>query len=370
MKFCYLSNTKPTQSYTFMKILKYLLFLILLIFIGTAIYFGTKESSYEIKDALIIQAPPQVVFNKVNNLKSWDQWKVWKQKEPNIVFNHAEQNSGEGASFSWDAKQSGSVITTKVIPNKEIHQDVAVKTGRGEVNSKMDWQFDEVDGNTYVSFILKGEHSLFDKVYYSISGTDFNTDLHLIKQAILRDISKEVVEDMKRYSIHVDGVTQYGGGYYMYVTSAAKQDQVRERMGSMMGEVRRFISRNNLSDAGNPFLLFNEINPSNNTVIFSTCFPVREKVITPQSSPVLCDFMEPVTAVKTSLKGNYNHFAEAYDEARKYMDKNGYQQDPQQKVFEVYVTNPDSVVNPAEWLTEIYIPIISTPEPVLEYNDI
>lgn len=346
-----------------MKILKYFLFLILLIFIGTAIYFGTKESSYEIKDALIIQAPAQVVFNKVNNLESWEKWEIWKKKEPNIVFDQAEQSSGEGASFSWDAKHSGSISTTKVIPNKEIKQIVTVHTARGEANAEILWQFDEIDGNTDLTFIIRGEHSLFDKIYYSISNTDFNTDLHQIKQAVLEDISKVVVEDMKRYSIHVDGLTHYGGGYFMYVTSAAGQDQVRERMGSMMEEVERFISRNNLSVSGNPFLLFDEVNPSNNSVIFSACFPVREKVITPQSSQVLCDFMEPVSAVKTSLKGNYSHLNEAYDEARKYMEENGYQQDPQQKVFEVYVTNRDTVVNPAEWLTEIYIPIIGSDEP-------
>ena len=345
-----------------MKILKYLLFLILLIFIGSAIYFGTKESSYEIKDALIIQAPTQVVFDKVNNLKSWEQWKTWINEDPNINFNYAEQTSGEGASFSWDGKESGSITTTKVIPNKEIEQELTGRTSRGEVKSKIYWKFDEIDGNTDVTWTMKGDHSLIDKIYYSISGADFNTDMHKRKKSALDDISKEVGEDMQRYSINVDGITQYGGGYYMYVTSAAKQGQVREKMVPMMGEVERFVSRNNLNDAGKPFLLYNEVNQANNTVIFSTCFPVREQVITPQTSPVLCDFMEPVTAVKTSLKGNYDHFLEAYEKTRRYIEENGYQEDPQRKVFEVYVTDPEKVVNPAEWLTEIYIPIITTPE--------
>ena len=83
-----------------MKILKYLLFLFLLIFIGSAIYFGTKESSYKIEDSLIILAPVEVVFDKVNDLTSWQQWEVWKEEDANIVFNYAEKTSGEGASFS------------------------------------------------------------------------------------------------------------------------------------------------------------------------------------------------------------------------------------------------------------------------------
>lgn len=349
-----------------MKILKYLLFLILLIFIGTAIYFGTKESSYEIKDALIIQAPTEVVFDKVNNLKSWENWDVWKNTDPNVVFNYAEKTSGEGASYSWDGKESGSVTTTKVIPNKEIHQELTLKTSKGERKSKILWKFDEIDGNTDVTWTIMGNHSLIDKAYNSITSTDFNADMHKRKKSVLENISNEVAENMKQYSIHVDGITQYGGGYYMYVTSAAKQGQVRDKMIPMMGEVERFIARNNLNDAGNPFILYNEINNSNNTVIFSTGFPVKEQVITPQTSPVLCDFMEPVIAVKTSLKGNYDHFPEAYEKARKFLSENGYQEDLARKVFEIYVTNSEKAANPAEWLTEIYIPIISTPDPEFE----
>src|SRR5690606_15269784 len=99
---------------------------------------------------------------------------------------------------------------------------------------------------------------------------------------------------------------------------------------------------------------------------FSTAVPVKEQVITPEGSPVVCGFMEPVTAVKTSLKGDYKHLSEAYTKARQYIEKNSLQIDPQGKSFEVYVTNPEETPNPAEWLTEIYIPIISTPKPVEE----
>ncbi len=365
MKFHYLSKTNPHQL---MKILKYLLFLVLLIFIGSAIYFGTKESSYEIKDALIILAPVEVVFEKVNDLKSWQQWEVWKDEDSNIVFNYAEKTSDEGASFSWNGKERGSITTTRVIPNKEIEQELTLSTSRGERKATLNWKFDEIDGNTDVTWTLKGDHSLVDKVYYSISDADFDTKMHQRKQSALEDISKDVSEDMKRYSIHVDGITQYGGGYYMYTTSVAKEAEVREKMIPMMGEVERFIARNNLNASGKPFLLYNQIDTANHTVIFSTCFPVKEQVITPQSSPIVCGFMDPIAAIKTTLKGNYEHFSEAYEKARKFMAENGYQEDPNQRIFEVYVTDPKEIANPAEWLTEIYIPLITTPEPEFEFK--
>lgn len=347
-----------------MKILKYLLFLILIIIIGSAIYFGTKDGTYDIQDSMVIAAPPEVVFNKVNDYKNWETWGPWKKEDPSITYTYAEKTSGEGASYSWDGEMSGSMTTTKVIPNKEIQQDLTLDTPGGERNSKVYWTFEEVDGGTKVTWGMKGEHTLIDKAYYSISDFDFDAAIHQMNQQGLEGIAREVEADMKAYSINVDGVTQYGGGYYMYTTSVAKQSEIGEKMKPMMDVVLGFITQNNLNMAGNPFTIYNEMDNTTNTVIFSTGIPVREQVITPEGSPVVCGYMEPVSAVKISLKGNYEHLSEAYTTGRQYISKNGLLMDPNGKMFEVYVTNPVEVPNPADWLTEVYIPIISVPEPV------
>lgn len=347
-----------------MKILKYLFFLILIIIIGSAIYFGTKDGNYDIQDSKVIKAPPEVVFNKVNDYKSWEKWGPWKKEDPSMTFTYAERTSGEGASYSWDGKMSGSMTTTKVIPNKEIEQDLTLNTPAGERNPKVYWNFEEVEGGTKVTWGMKGEHTLIDKAYYSLSGFDFDTSMHQMNEEGLEGIAEEVAEDMKQYSINVDGVTQYGGGYYMYTTSVSKISGIGEKMAPMMGQVADFITKNNLNMAGMPFTIYNEVDNDNGTVIFSTCVPVKEQVITPEGSPVVCGFMEPVKAVKISLKGNYEHLPEAYTAGRQYIDKNGHQIDPERKMFEVYVTDPGEVPNPAKWLTEVYIPIITAAEPV------
>ncbi len=349
-----------------MKILKYLLFLILLIIIGSAIYFGTKDGTYNIRDSMIIKAPPEVVFKKVDNLKSWESWSPWKKKDSTLIFTYAEKSVGEGASFSWDGNVNGSLTTTKTIPYKEIDQELTVDTPMGKRTSEVRWTFEEAEGGTKVTWGVQGEHSLIDKVYYAIGGDDFNRWVHQINRMGLEGISQEVIEDMKQYTIHVDGITQYGGGYYMYTTSVAKQSELDEKTAPMLEVVMDFVMKNNLNMAGKPFTLFNEVDSNNGNVIFSAGVPIKEKVITPEGSPVVCGYMEPVTAIKTTLKGNYTHLPEAYTKSRIYMEKNGIQADPNGKMFEVYLTDPHEVVNPADWLTEVFIPIITTPEHVDE----
>ncbi|MDN3724644.1 SRPBCC family protein [Aequorivita sp. SDUM287046] len=347
-----------------MKILKYLLFLILLIIIGSAIYFGTKDGTYNLMDSMVINAPPEVVFNKVNDYKTWESWGQWKKQDSTITITYAEKTSGEGASYSWEGEMSGSMTTTKVIPNKAIEQDLTLNTPGGERHPKVVWTFEEVEGGTKVTWGMKGEHTLMDKAYYSISGFNFDAAMHQMNKAGLESIALEVANDMKQYSINVDGVTQYGGGFYMYTTSVAKQSEIGEKMKSLMEVVKSFIAKNNLNMAGEPFTIYNEIDNANNTVIFSTGIPVKEQVITPDGSPVVCGFMEPVSAVKVSLKGNYDHLPEAYNNGHQYAEKNNLQIDSAGKMFEVYITDPEETPNPANWLTEIYIPIITIPATV------
>ncbi|QAA80978.1 AraC family transcriptional regulator [Aequorivita sp. H23M31] len=340
-----------------MKILKYLLFLILLIIIGSAIYFGTKDGDYAVSDSIVVAAPAEVVFDKVNDFKNWEGWMPFKQKDPSLTFKYAEKSSGEGASMSWEGKNSGSITTTKVIPYKEIQQDLTFKSAAGKRNAKMIWLFETIGDSTKVTWETNGKHTLMEKAYMSIKGSDFVSRIHTLNNLGLAAMASEVVTDMKKYNINVDGVTQYGGGYYMYTTSVAKKQEVLEKSAPMIELVKDFVSKNNLSSSGAPFILYNEADKMNNTVIFSTGIPISERVITPENSPVVCGFMEPVTALKITLKGNYENMPEALQKGMEDIRQNDLQVDPERKIFEIYSTDTSQEPNPAKWVSEIYIPI-------------
>ena len=342
-----------------MKILKYLLFLILLVIIGSAIYFGTKKGDYGIVDSISIPAPAEVVFEKVNDFKSWETWLPLNNEDPDAVYNYAEKSTGEGASISWEGKRAGSVTTVKVIPHSEIIQELTSKSPAGKRSAEVYWTFENMGDSTKVSWTSKGTHTLMDKAYHSIKGSDFVAKTREFHRNGLNRLSEEVVADMKKFTVNVDGITQYGGGYYMYTTSVSKKQEVLEKSHSMMALVRDFISRNNLNTSGSPFILFNEVDLTNNTVIFSTCVPLKEKVITPENSPVVSGFMEPGSALKITLKGNYEHLPEALRQGMEYIRDNDLEVDSSRKIFEVFVTDTEKEPNPAKWVSELYIPIIS-----------
>jgi|TARA_R110002020_G_scaffold63136_1_gene168364 effector-binding domain-containing protein len=345
-----------------MKILKYLFFLLLIVVIGGAIYFATKDGSFDVAETKTIDAPAEVIYNNVKDFKNWEDWGPWMSEDPDMEITYAEKTEGEGASYSWtsDVMGDGAMRNTKVIPNKEIEQIIVFNTPLGDSESDVYWKFEEGEaaGTTDVTWGMKGEQSFLEKVFMSFQSEDFETTLRTMYGNGLTNLDKVVTETMKVFSVNVDGLAQHGGGYYMYNTTSAKQSDIGMKMGDMMGQVMGFMQANNIQTAGMPFTIYNNIDDNNGSVIFSACIPVRDRVITPEGSTVVCGFMEPVTALKTTLKGNYDNLSAAYTKAQEYMAQNNLTPHPTANMFEVYVTDPGDIPNPANYVTEVYIPVL------------
>ena len=345
-----------------MKILKYLFFLILIVLIGAAIYVGTKDGSFDVAEARVIDAPAEVIYNNVKDFKNWQEWGPWMADDPTMEITYAEKTEGEGASYSWKSEEmgDGTMETVKVIPGKEIDQKIAFDTPMGDSQSDVYWRFDNTEtiGQTKVTWGMKGEQSFMEKAYFTFFAED-NMDAEMKKmyESGLTKLDSVVTKEMKKFTINVDGVTQYGGGYYMYTTTSASMNDIGIKMGELMGQVMGYMQQNNIQPSGMPFTIYNQVDAANNSVIFSAGIPVRDRVITPDGSPVVCGFMEPVSALKTTLKGNYDNLPAAYEEANEYMASNGLQPHPTAKMFEVYTNDPGNVPNPADYVTEIYMPV-------------
>ena len=173
----------------------------------------------------------------------------------------------------------------------------------------------------------------------------------------LKNLQEEIAVKMNSYSINVDGITQHGGGYYMYITTASKINQVTERMEKMISEVTNFMSSNNIEQLGKPFVLYNEWNEDQGTAIYSAAYFTPSEVITTAESSILNGFMPNQRTLKTTLKGDYENLKEAWDSAYAYLQNNGLRADEDAKAFEVYLIGPNDNANPAEWITNIYIPL-------------
>ena len=341
-----------------MKILKYLLFLLLILIIAGSIYIATKDGEYQVEESRIINAPTPLVFNEVNDLSNWSTWSAWNERE-DMSISLSEQTRGEGASMGWkaDNMQDGSITTEEVIPYTSIEQYLSLNNSLGESNSIIYWNFEEAENGTLVTWGIRGSQSFKEKLAYFLQNEDLTDVFRPRFEEGLKGLEGEIIRQMEEYSINVDGVTRHGGGYYMYTTTATRINEVNEKAAEMIEQVRIYIEENNISSNGAPFVVYNQRNEQNGTVIFSAAVPTPSQIITPSGSPVLGGYLEPQTTVKTTLRGNRKNALEAWEAAYIYIEENGLQIDPSGEPFEIYITDPTEEENPARLVTEIYIPV-------------
>ncbi len=339
-----------------MKFLKLLFFLLLIFLIGGTIYFASKDGTYEIKERRAIQIPATVLYNTVNDYTTWEHWGPWKKEDSTMLFTYDATTIGVGGGYSWDGEFPGSMKTTAVQENKAIEQDLSITTPGGERFSKVNWAFTPTDtGATEVTWQVIGEHTLMDKVYFAFTGMDFEGDMRTMYTTGLEGLETYVREKMEDHTITVQGITEYGGGFYLYKTTSASGTNISAIMGQNYGEILQFMNQRSITQSGMPFTIYNEMNP-NGAIIMSNAIPVPNAIEIQEEGTILSGYLPRTKAVRVTLKGNYSYLGKAWTEAMQYIAQYKLTQS-EQKPFEIYTNDPGDFPNPADWTTDIYIPI-------------
>lgn len=346
-----------------MKFLKYIFYVLLIFIIGAAIYFGVKSGDYDASSTRIMDVPAPLVFETVNNYKTWKDWGPWMEEDPNVKIVYGDSVSGKNAWYAWDSDVQevgkGSMRTIAVEPNQSLVQEITFNSPLGASKSEVYWKFKPIENSnkTEVTWGMRGTHSLLEKIFMSFQKEPFDTTLKTMFDKGLENLEKNIKTQMNTYHVTVNGITQHGGGFYLYLTTASRLADIGNKMGPMFGEIATFLHKNNISPSGMPFTIYNEIDFKNQTVNFSTALPVAEKIIPPSTSNILPGYLPPQTVVKVTLQGNYNYLNEAYKKGQEYILKNNLTPAAKGKMFEVYKTDPGAEPNPSKWITEIYLPI-------------
>lgn len=342
-----------------MKIIKYLFFLLLLLIIGGAVFIATKDGAYEVEESYIMEVPNELAFNTINDYKTWEHWGPWMESDPEMNITYAEKTEGEGASYRWESSSEGdgSMKTIKTAPFNTIEQNIEFITPFGESKSDVYWKLEPIDNQkTKVIWGMRGEQSFMEKAYWATQDSTLSQTIKPMYKKGLQNLEAHIKEQMKVYSVKVFGKAEHGGGFYMYSATASSIAAMPTKMEEMFPVVQSYVQNNNLPQTGMPFTIYNEFNPELGTAIYSTAIPVRDRVVTPADSNVLCDFLPRQKIVKVVLKGDYTNLKEAWEAGYKFMEENGLQADPTNVPFEIYQVGLPLEPNPAEWLTEVCIP--------------
>jgi len=346
-----------------MKAFKYIVLLILILTIGSTIYIATLDNSYEVSRTKIINAPIEVVYDNVNDYKNWPSWSPWLEKDSLAELTYSDITFGKDASYSWKSEHKkvgeGSMTTIESTSFQSINQKMAsIKPWESE--SEVFWSFKPVSEGTEVTWSMKGEMSFGEKAYLTFNG-GMDKMIGPGFEKGLAKLDTVLQTSMKKFSVSVSGVTTHSGGYYIYRTGSCKIDEYQSKKNELMPQLDMYVDRNKISSTGPAFSLYHKVDVENNAVIFSCAIPVSEKIITDASSGLQTGMLKPFEAVKVILNGNYSNIEAAWTEGLEFIKENDLEEVHTIPALEAYPTNPVLVPNPANWVTEIYIPVIKKP---------
>ncbi len=338
-----------------MKVLKYLLFLLLILGIGFSIYVAVQPSSFKVTRTRTIKAPSAVIYNNVIDFKNWEAWVAWVENDPNTIITLSEKTKGVGGTYAWEDKDGiGTMKTIDAIPNTSIKQELQFDDF---YPSKINWTFTPNDDNsTNVTWDISGENLPFMFKAINVVTGGMEKQIGPNFERGLEKLDSIVVNSMKVYRIEINGVTEYGGGFYLYKTTNATSNNISQVMTQQYESISRFMKQNSIAFSGMPFTIYHDMNMKNGTFIMSNGIPVKEKIVITGDTDILCDYIPKLSVLKTTLKGNYTNLPEAWEKTMKFIAENNIEQSDI-KPFEIYTTDPVNVPNPADWITEIYVPI-------------
>ena len=338
-----------------MKAFKFIVFLLLILIIGSCTYIAVQPNNYEVVRSRTIDASPALIYDYVNDFRTWESWSSWIEKKPDTKITYSEQTKGVGGSYSWEDDDGvGNMKTISATPYESIEQSMQFDNYEP---SKVTWSFTPTEnGKTNVTWTMKGDKVPFVFKLYAVFSGGFDKMIGPDFERGLEKLDSIVVESTKKYEITINGITEYGGGFYLYKTINAKDSNISQKMAEQYGSLMNYVTQNNIAMAGMPLTVYNEMNTENGTVIMSNGLPVNQKIEVSEDTDISCGYLPKTSVLKTTLTGNYTNLADAWDVALKYIADNNLVQS-EEKPFEIYTNDPGEFPNPANWITEIYIPL-------------
>lgn len=338
-----------------MRFLKNIFLLLLVIIVIAAIYLATLDGSYNVSRTRMIKADQTVVFNDLNDYKNWEDWGPWYETDSTIRVQYADITVGTGAAYTWtsDIEGGGRMKTNAISEPNRLDQEIVFETPFGDMGSDVYWILKKKNEGTELTWGIKGEMPFLSR--FMASGME--EQLGPMQERGLELFDENLQKKLRVYSIDSLGVVDVSGGFYLYLSTSAKINDMTLKQRGMMDEIEAYMAKNRVRATGGAFTMYHKFDQENGTTMFSVGYKVSERIIT-QGSDILTGYMERGSYSKTVLNGSYVNSQKAWEKAIFYAESlKNYAYEEDGEPFEIYVNSPSHTANPAELITEIYLPV-------------
>ncbi len=335
-----------------LKKIKYFLLLIFLAGVMIFGYFISLDNQFKVVRQRQINAPANLVFRQIADLKNWDKWAPWKEKDSTIQFEYPGSTNKEGDYFRFTDNRG----KRQKLTNLTLTEDTMIvqSLASNDQIQEFVWKIIPQKNGVKVIWTIEGELPFWQRIYSrqmeDMIGPTMTRGLELIEKNVHQDMNKHKTTILKSVDL--------SSTYYLYKTAGCKIDSIGKKMDKTLPEVLLYAINHKIEMNGKPFVIYNKYDEENNAVIFSTCVPTKEKTVVTDAD-ILTGETPGGHYLKIKYQGNYKFIREAWNLAYAYINSRDYMMiDDKRKTFEVYAVGHTKSLNPADWITYIYIPLI------------
>lgn len=132
-------------------------------------YISLLPDSFRIARSIVIDAPPEVIFEHINNFHNWTEWSPWAKIDPDMKAEYGGTPQGYGATYSWSGNKQVGVGDMEIVESRQGER-VRIKLNfEKPFKATNDVQFDlkPMGGDrTEVAWAMSGRHEFVGKAIY------------------------------------------------------------------------------------------------------------------------------------------------------------------------------------------------------------
>jgi len=333
-----------------MKILKFVIFPILLLVGIYCLLCLAGPSDFNTEESIEIDAPKQVAFNLVNNVQAWEKWGTWQTRDSNMIISYPGRIEGVGAVSTWVSEQEGD-------GKQEIIESVAGERIKTKLTftdwdepSYGIWTFEELAKDkskatwamtsSELPFLLRG--AMLAMGVKSSMKNDFKQGLSNLKDIVEMRFANDTYSGYKINDIRLPAK------HFILNRQEVDKNNIQQFYATNLGSLFSKVQEAGVEMDGMPCGLFYSFNDKRGKIDMAAAIPTKESLIIPDASSLS---MPAKRALQVNYYGDYQQTEKAHEAIEEYMKDHGLFND--YPLIEEYVTDPTTVKDPQKWLTKV-----------------
>ena len=147
--------------------LRKILIALAVIIVVFVVVVAVQPADFRITRTATIAAPPEAIFQQVNDLGKWEAWSPWAKIDPKAKMTFTGPQAGVGASFSWAGNSEVGEGNNTIVESKpsEMVKFRLEFIRPMKATNATEFTFQPEGGKTVVTWTMTGRNGFMGKAF-------------------------------------------------------------------------------------------------------------------------------------------------------------------------------------------------------------